>query len=680
MRSLISAALVLAPALASALSVREVDLDHEEVGPVTTIDRLYTQINVDIPAGSRSRWSPDEWEADSYLSLPFSLQILKSEAACSYGKVTVDGQELPQTLNGDVSTGSGTFAVNHNTLIASWSFNCIKINGVPDSQFMKFVIEFIDGKALQNVGFSVLFRQSGAMEIMNIETDLSIPDQVAANPNPQALQPLDQDDETPEYNIDDDIAELQWMEAQLQELAYLIFEKKHTIRIHAHHRFEQVIEECDSLKCLLKTVAEKAKSAAHSLYGKIRGGHEDDETLEEEFDHPHLKKPHLPKLPIKKPHFPKPPFHGGKNCTGPPKWNHTRPGKPHFPHRPLPICRYPPPPHHGKPPHKPPHHGKPPGKPPGPPPEWAHEPDFHHGPDMDRPPPPEFNGPHHGEDHHGPPPPDFDEPHHGKGHHGPPHPDFDEPPHHGGGHDGPPGPPPDFEQERIDFPGDGPDGPGHRGPPRFDGPPPRGPRGLVKALYIMKFTAIGFLFAFLILALHRRACTPKRRADRQARREQRHRRRAYRRAVHKHAITRLLSRISGNESDSESDDYEEKRRALLSDAEDGMSTTMTEDITQLRNAAEVVGEIVSAEEDRSLIVIDPTPIPATETRPLMQDFETLSQVGDGEELPAYEDNDGSEASSFVADGFRYTPGSTEYNPSHSPAGSVSDILGPDTKS
>lgn len=159
--------------------------------------------------------------------------------------------------------------------------------------------------------------------------------------------------------------------------------------------------------------------------------------------------------------------------------------------------------------------------------------------------------------------------------------------------------------------------------------------------------------------------------------------------MHKHAITRLLARISGNGSDSESDDYEEKRRALLSNAEDGMSTTMTEDIVQLRNAAEVVGDMVVAEVDRSLAVVEtprpltvvePMPIPATETRPLMQDFETLSQVGDGEDLPAYEDNDGSEASSFVADGFRYTPGSTEYSPSHSPAGSTSDILGPDTKS
>ena len=221
----------------------------------------------------------------------------------------------------------------------------------------------------------------------------------------------------------------------------------------------------------------------------------------------------------------------------------------------------------------------------------------------------------------------------------------------------------------------------HRpGPP--PGPPPHHRNRLGKVLAIVKFTSIGFLFAFLLVALHRRTCTPEKRRDRASRRafrrEHREKRRAYRRAVHKHAIIKLLARISGNGSgsdDDDFDDFEEKRQALLSDAEDGMSTTMTEDITQLRNAADVIGDIVAAEEVRS----EPMPILVSEDRPLMQDFEIGSQVGDGEELPAYEDNDGSEMSSMIADGFRYTPGSSDYSPSHSPAGSVSDILGPDTK-
>ena len=118
-----------------------------------------------------------------------------------------------------------------------------------------------------------------------------------------------------------------------------------------------------------------------------------------------------------------------------------------------------------------------------------------------------------------------------------------------------------------------------------------------------------------------------------------------------------------------------------------MSTTMTEEITELRNAAEIVDDMVFAESSRAqpipISAPSPAPVsapaPATEDRPLLRDYDIGSLVGDGEELPAYEDNDGSEMSSVVADGFRYTPGSTEYSPSHSPAGSVSDILGPDTK-
>lgn len=336
---------------------------------------------------------------------------------------------------------------------------------------------------------------------------------------------------------------------------------------------------------------------------------------------------------------------------------------------------------------------------------------------------PDFDGPfqkHHGmKPHEGSPedgselngPPGFDGTtlKHGKKPNGGP-PDFDGPPPHGYPHDKPPhheGPPPH----------DGP-GPHHEGPgpedqermrpegehfrphPMFDGPGPKdhgpgphhgppGPPPGARALTVVKYTAIGFLCAFLLLALHRRACTPKRRADRQARREARRARRAYRRAAHKHIITRILARISGHGSDDECDDYEEKREALLASAEDGMSTTMAEEIGQLRNAAEVVGEMVEAEEGRAA---SPTPSQSVslrasqptnsipEDRPLLREFEMSMLNAGGEELPAYEDNDGSENSSVIADGFRYTPGSSNYSPSHSPSGSVSDILGPDTKS
>lgn len=148
-----------------------------------------------------------------------------------------------------------------------------------------------------------------------------------------------------------------------------------------------------------------------------------------------------------------------------------------------------------------------------------------------------------------------------------------------------------------------------------------------------------------------------------------------------------MSLVSGRGSDDDSSaDYEEKRDQLLAESEDDMSTTMTEEIAQFRNAASVVDDIVSAEEGRARTaayvhghIPEPIPIPAREESALVRDYDIGSQVGDGEELPAYEDNDGSEMSSVVADGFRYTPGSSEYSPQQSTSGSVSDILGPDTK-
>lgn len=206
---------------------------------------------------------------------------------------------------------------------------------------------------------------------------------------------------------------------------------------------------------------------------------------------------------------------------------------------------------------------------------------------------------------------------------------------------------------------------------KFDGPPGPHQGGPHFALQFAKYTAIGFLLAFLLLAIRRRVCTPKRRADRQARREERHRRRAYRRTAHKHIITRILLRISGDGSEDEYDDYEEKQQALLADAEDGMSNNMAKEIVQVRN-------VVDVEEERAMSSTMPI---ITEARPEISSFDMamLAQVG-GEELPAYGDDDESDAGSFVADGFGYTPGSSNYSPSLSHSGNVSDILGHDSKS
>lgn len=127
----------------------------------------------------------------------------------------------------------------------------------------------------------------------------------------------------------------------------------------------------------------------------------------------------------------------------------------------------------------------------------------------------------------------------------------------------------------------------------------------------------------------------------------------------------------GRPFDETSEDLE-KRESLLANAEDGLSATMSDEITQFRNAAGVVGDIVAAD------ALHHSLPPRVSSLAALNPHEMASLADHGEQLPAYEDDASSDMSS-VADGLRYTPGSTDYNPSESREGSVSDILGPDTK-
>jgi len=529
--------------------------------------------------------------------LGFRVDVFPSVEACGHPNITLNGQTLPVKAHGEVLAGRGPFTTNDNRKIdASWKINCITVNGKPDAQLFKFRIERIEGRKMIDIGFSTLFRQTGDTEIIQINTDLLIPDLVAANPNPEALVPTNAAANTPK-NFHQDLRDLEWLMAQMHELKFLISEKQQSIAEHASEHFKDDVKDCDSLKCVISTVARIAKHAAHDVYDKITGEREFEhrpvghDRPEEQHDRPH--------------HFPP---HHHRNGTFPRK-----------PHHLIPICRMP--------------------------------------------------------HHHRPPPPPFGPPHRG-----PPH----EPPHHkpppfGYTSQKPPFPPPPFVHgQEPSYNGQELDMLPPRPPtfPALQGPPPT---------RIFVFVIIGFVAAFLLAALNQRVCTPKRKADRKARREAR---REYRRSIHKNTISRLLARIAG--SDDFSDHYEEKRTALLSDMEDGLSTTIGEEIVQLLNAADVVDDMVCYEkgqtpEHRNTI---PEISNYAQARPLTIQTQSafalahsynLASPGIYDQLPAYEDNDESDMDGMVSDGIRYTPGSSQYTPSNSDNGSVGDIIRIDTK-
>ena len=606
--------------------------------------------------------------------MPFRLEVFPSEKACGYGNVTVDGQILPQTLKGEGSNDLGAITTERNRLIfGSWSFHCIKVDGQPDAQLLKFTINSLDQERTMLNGFTALFRQTGLTEILSIGTDLSIPFEVLASPQLQGAQPAGhKDHEFSVYDIEQEMDELHWLRAKVKELKYHIWAKEQAIAKYASPHFKEDIQECHGMKCAARALVDKAVKIAHRFFDKFHGHHN-------EHKHEHHGK------------------HGNHSCvshkhrdhTAPPRWKKSH-------HKLLPICRYPPPPRKG---HRPGNHHDAPAPAPGEllPPSPAPKPQmgFHEDEDMAPPAGPQAsffrNGPeghHRGGSNH-----EMGTPHEGhhetlsngmKSHDG----TSDSPlPHEepqGLAHDekrphdriyGPPG-----SQKGAPF------GVLSHEPPAPGLSVPSGTRhnSFGKAFHITKFVIIGILISLFVIILHRRACNAstraERRAGRRARREHRHRRRESRRAARRHAVPRFLARISGYNF--EGSDCQEKRQAqLASDAEDGMSSTMTAEITEFRNAVEVVDDMVSESSRRAQLV--PTHNSSTpsvsDDRHSTRDFDIGSEARDGEELPAYDDSEGSQVSNAVADGFQYTPGSTEYSSSHSIAGSLSDILGRDTK-
>ncbi|KAF7926044.1 uncharacterized protein EAE97_010344 [Botrytis byssoidea] len=803
MRSLLKAFL-LAPAIVSALvlpptSEQDIDVEFEKNDVDTT--EAYTMGFVRLDLGH------DSSSAD-VSPLDFRVDILHSTEACGFGNVLIDSQPLSQTFDSETSISSGKGSISTSTnkiVVGSWSFDCIVIDGKPRGQLMKFMIDFVDGKAIENSGFSVLFRQTEETEIMNIETISSEEDQViehhsssnkqnhngkgpeeehkhhmdkgseeehkhhmSEGPEGEHRHPMGNGPEREhkhhmahkEFNVHKELAELRYMKAQMKELKYLIHKKKHHISKHAreHHNLDDRIRDCDSLRCVAGVISENARK----FYGRIAG----DEFDEESFHHSRESHSKKDKKHGKGFHG-KPGNHTSGNHTSPHvphgKNNHTTPHFPPHRHHILPICRCPPPfdfhphgPHydgpHGPPngpPHEPPH---------GPPPhEFGphgfehgrhhemrpfHDDEEEHGPWEGRPRhhgdeseelekphkghdnfedesegphgkhtqphheqgPPSFDGPdfdHPEEDHHGEHPHEgpFDGPEHEEQHH--PH---DEEPHHGPPHSGPhedqeppfhpgppsshpPPPPPHSEPEHFS-------GPPHRLEDDFSGPPPHGPPHF--PLHILKFAIIGFLLSLLLITLYRRT---RARNSKSKSHSTRHR--------HHASFRNCWNRLLGQE-----EDFEEKDRLLSdnsdsnsdfdSDCESESENTASEysfrqDLSSFRNAANVVSDMVAAEEGRVVFSAPahyispsiPIPVPvhqqsASEDQIRRFDGYHMHGVGIGmddehedvdEVLPAYEDNDGSEESGSVADGFRYTPGSSAYSPSHSASGSVSDVLG-----
>jgi hypothetical protein len=279
------------------------------------------------------------------------------------GNVTVNGQELMQESHGDKSFGDGIINDDEKVIAASWEFDCvIGPNSEESAQLLKFTIQSVDGNVVEDVGFSVTFRQAPTPEIVMIDTDSPSSETQAF---PQLAEDKEEDKELPglEYHdIEQELAELEWLRSQVHELKFQIRQREESIAMFASQDMDFHAEDCDSLGCFIRAGIAKAQRIAHKVKHKVFVSGK-----KPQFDFPGWKHRNG--------------SHHNKTCHGP-KHNHTHPHppphwrKPHRPHFKFPpLCHCPPPPPH----RKPPHHGRPEGRPTSPDHGFAPSPPHHEG-------------------------------------------------------------------------------------------------------------------------------------------------------------------------------------------------------------------------------------------------------------------------------------------------------------
>ncbi|OHX00376.1 hypothetical protein CSPAE12_00746 [Colletotrichum incanum] len=683
-------ALLLAPALVGA-APSKIGMEKAQHASPSTF------VTFNIPPG---------FNEDQPKPYTLHLEVLEAPSPCAYPNVKVN--DNPLSLGGH-TLGRGTFAGDHDgtTFIASWSATC-----AGDEQLLRFTLESLAGRTLaSDLAFVARFRQTAPAAIIEVAGNVQVSEQHPLPPSKPLPEfdrhsPRPGDDEDglledppfpppPHHHVGNhpdnhpgehhdeehrhrpgrpaspqedehvlaELRELDCLRHQLHALKHAIHEKESRLAqehgVFLHHGSHRAFKECDSLKCIIETFMHRVGGG---FRGQGRGRHGGPGR-----DH------HGP--PDSCPGFPFPEH--GNHGNG----NHTLP---------------PPPPPEGSP-------DGPPKGPPGPPkgPHHGH----HEGP----PPPPPSHEPHRGPPgHHGPPPPPppppSDEPFHGPPHH-------PEGPHHGGPPGfPPPGPPPDFEHEHpLDAEGSQHRRPHPHGPPGHQSPPPPPPSGFrgPRLPLPVKITVAILLLVGVLALLH--AGISRSSSRRESRRECKHSRRArhrrdYREArkeAFKASLADLWSRMFADRVPSDVED--EEKRAFLSGAAHPRPSTssdegdfetmesMTSEITEFRNAATLVTEMVAAEERRqrmreqeqqqqqqqqhlqmpmphshrgaSALVTPPSPTAAF-----------AEYMGD-EVLPAYDEY---APSVVVSDGFSsYSPGSTEYVPgaSSDTASNIDSVLG-----
>lgn len=226
------------------------------------------------------------------------------DQACGSSNITLNGVYLPQEWDGDFASGSGSFSgvtdLQQNEwflqrdLDLEWKSACLHGQEETDeaAQVLTVNIKAIDGKALSTPsGFTISFKQQTSPPLLL---------RLESAPNPSAsdkavaeswreppislrlfvVNTIGQvDHEAPYHSLEDDIRDLKALQAKVKELQQAISDKKKHINTQLRKEAKNFTEElnhCDSIACILRTIADKAHGAWRVVYVHFQHNHHHD--------------------------------------------------------------------------------------------------------------------------------------------------------------------------------------------------------------------------------------------------------------------------------------------------------------------------------------------------------------------------------------------------------------------
>ncbi|KAF2870794.1 hypothetical protein BDV95DRAFT_496084 [Massariosphaeria phaeospora] len=291
-----------APALSAALPPGHEPSLLKPEGKLLSLDlqESYAQATFSVPCAGclgEGHTSHD----DESLILSFKTDAI--EQPCGTSNITLNGAHLPQEWTGDFASGSGSYAgVTHfqenahslqRSLDVEWESACLYNNqeNSDAAQVLTVKVKSVDGKLLDTPsGFTISFKQLSPPELLRLER---IPNPSAsgkeqaeswrAPPSHLRLVPAAVDavqaeehqtsDASTQSSLEVNIRELRALQAEVQDLQKEIEDKKQYIKAHFKEeakKFEEELNECEGISCVVKGIANKANGAWKTIWIKIR--------------------------------------------------------------------------------------------------------------------------------------------------------------------------------------------------------------------------------------------------------------------------------------------------------------------------------------------------------------------------------------------------------------------------